>query len=140
MGFGNKQFVEQIGGVLLGVSAARVLPAMVPANLTSMLPVTPFTGALITAATTFLTYWAGSKFLPPDVAKGIALGGGAIVASQLWTAAGLPAPAGFGIAGVGDIVQTQGFSVPDRNMRAQVIPINTGVGMYGRGNYRRAGF
>ncbi len=141
MGFATKGLVEQTVGVLLGVSAVRVLPAMVPASITSMIPASPFTGALINAAITFAAYTAASKFAPADVARGVALGGSAIVLSQLWTAMGLPAPPGFGLSGVGDIVPTMGFAVPDRSMRQQVLAMPAaGVGVYGRGNYRRAGF
>lgn len=135
MGYGSKSLVETSLGALLGVSAVRVLPAMIPAQITSAIPVTPFTGAAINAAITFAAWTVANKFAPRDVANGVAIGGGAIVLSQLWSALGLPAPPGFGISGIGDIVATQGFAVPDRSMRAaipMVAPVGSGVGSYRR--------
>lgn len=141
MGYGSKSLVETSLGALIGVSAVRVLPAMIPSQITSAIPVTPFTGAAINAAITFAAWTVANKFAPKDVANGVAIGGGAIVLSQLWSALGLPAPPGFGISGIGDIVATQGFAVPDRSMRAPVIPMPVasggGVSGYGSGGYRR---
>ena len=140
LGMGSKQLVEQVGGALLGLAAIRTLPTMIPSTMTSMLPAGAFTGAIVSAVCTGITYWAASKFLPPDVARGVAIGGGVLTASQLWAAAGLPTPMGFGMSGVGDIVATAGFAVPDRSMRApiQMVPAGTsGVGSYGNGMYKR---
>lgn len=140
MGFATRQYVEIVGGSLLGLAAARTIPSMIPTSMTGALPATPFTGAFVTGAATFLAWWAGKNFLPKDVAAGIAVGGGIVAASQLWTALGLPTAYGLGVSGVGDIVNTMGFAVPDRDMR-QPIPISagtSGVGLYsGRGSYNR---
>lgn len=130
-----------IGGGLIGLALVRALPGFVPASITSSLPATSFTGPIISGIATAVASWAASKFLPPDVAKGVAFGGGMLVASQLVTAMGAPTQVGvfnFGVSGVGDIVGTQGFTVPDRNMRPQIVQMASGgVGRYGQGSYRR---
>lgn len=139
-GMVNKAYVEKIGGALLGFGVVRALPAMIPTSITGLIPSTSFTPAIISGVATALATWAAHKFGGPNIAEGVALAGGVLTASQALNALGAPSRIGgfdFGVSGVGDIVATQGFSVPDRAMRAPVIPMTetAGVGRYGRGGY-----
>lgn len=137
----NKATIETSGGVLLGLALVRALPGFVPASISASIPQSSFTGPLISCLATAVAAWLVSKVAPADVAKGVAYGGGALTLSQLITAMGAPTQVGvfnYGLQGVGDIVATQGFAVPDRDMRAPVIQMAPqGVGTYGQGSYRR---
>jgi len=133
-GMMNKAYIEQIGGALAGFALVRALPAMIPASVTGLIPPTSFTPALVSGISTVAATWLAHKFGGPNIASGVAIAGGALTASQVITALGAPTQIGqfnYGVSGLGDIVQTQGFAVPDRSMRA-AIPIGAGVG-----NYRR---
>lgn len=142
-GMMNKAYIEKIGGAMLGFGIVRALPAMIPSSLTALIPPTSFTPAIVSGVATAIATWAAHKFGGPNIAEGVALAGGVLTASQVVTALGVSSSYGgfnFGVSGVGDIVGTQGFTVPDRSVRApiQMIPAGTsGVGMYGRGNYSR---
>lgn len=139
----NKAMIENIGGAMLGLAVVRALPAMIPASITSLIPATSFTPAIISGISTMIATWAAHKFGGANIAQGVAIAGGALTASQALTAMGVATTYGnlnFGVNGIGDIVATQGFAVPDRSMRAplQMVPAGTsGVGMYGSGSYRR---
>lgn len=135
MGFGSKQLLEMSAGMLVGVAAAKYIPTILPASITSALPATSFTAPLITGASTLIAYWGASKFLPSDVAKGVALGGASLTLSQVLNVVAPPNIAGpLRLNGVGDIVQTQGFSVPNRSMQPAVMPMPAAGGM---GSYQR---
>ena len=138
-GMMNKAMIENIGGAMLGLAVVRALPAMIPASLTSMIPATSFTPAIISGLSTMVATWAAHKFGGPNIAQGVAIAGGALTASQALTAMGVATTYGnlnFGVSGLGDIVATQGFSVPDRSMRAPLqmvaAPVGSGVGNYMR--------
>lgn len=138
-GIMNRSTVETSGGVLLGLALVRALPGFVPASITASIPQSSFTGPLISGLATAVAAWIASKVASPDVAKGVAYGGGALTISQLVTSMGWPTTVGgfnFGVAGVGDIVNTQGFTVPDRSMRPQLVASSEGVGAF-TGAYRR---
>lgn len=134
----NKAYVEKIGGALLGFGIVRALPAMIPTSITGLIPPTSFTPAIVSGVATALATWAAHKFGGPNIAEGVAIAGGVLTASQAINALGVSSSYGgfnFGVSGVGDIVNTQGFSVPDRSVRAQVIPMaaaGSGVGNYMR--------
>lgn len=133
----NKAYVEKIGGALLGFGVVRALPAMIPTSITGLIPPSSFTPAIVSGVATAIATWAAHKFGGPNIAEGVALAGGVLTASQALNALGAPSQIGgfnFGVSGMGDIVATQGFGVPDRSMRAQVIPMAAGAGV---GNYRR---
>lgn len=138
MGFTNKQLLEAGTGVLLGVAGAKYLPTVLPPSMTSMLPQGSFTAPLITAAATWISYEAAKRFLPGEVSRGVAIGGSALVMSQVLNVVAPPSVSGpLRLAGVGDIVQTQGFAVPDRVMLPPAPPIQmpasgSGVGFYNR--------
>jgi len=132
----NKAYVEKIGGALLGFGVVRALPAMIPTSITGLIPPSSFTPALVSGVATAIATWAAHKFGGPNIAEGVALAGGVLTASQALNALGAPSQIGgfnFGVSGLGDIVQTQGFTVPDRSMRA-AIPMVAGAGV---GAYRR---
>ena len=138
-GMMNKAMIENIGGAMLGLAVVRALPAMIPASLTSMIPATSFTPAIISGLSTMVATWAAHKFGGPNIAQGVAIAGGALTASQALTAMGVATTYGnlnFGVSGLGDIEATQGFSVPDRSMRAPLqmvaAPVGSGVGNYMR--------
>jgi hypothetical protein len=138
----SKTYIEQIGGALLGFGVVRALPAMIPASLTGLIPPSSFTPAIVSGVATAIATWAASKFGGANIAAGVAIAGGALTASQVLTALGAPSQIGqfnFGVSGMGDIVATQGFTVPDRSVRApiQMVPAGTsGVGAF-TGSYRR---
>lgn len=140
-GIGNKSLLEQATGALIGVAAAKYIPTLIPSQVTSAIPASSFSGPLITAIGAGIAAWGAAKFLPPDVARGVLLGGSALVVSQILNVVAPPNISGpLALAGVGDIVGTMGFTVPDRSVRQpiQMVPAGTaGVGMYGRGNYTR---
>lgn len=137
----NKAMIENIGGAMLGLAVVRALPAMIPASITGLIPATSFTPAIISGVSTMIATWAAHKFGGPNIAQGVAIAGGALTASQALTAMGVATTYGnlnFGVSGMGDIVATQGFVVPDRAMRAPIpISAGPGVGSYGSGSYRR---
>jgi len=133
----SKTYIEQIGGALLGFGVVRALPAMIPASITGLIPPTSFTPAIVSGVATMVAGWAAHKFGGPNIAAGVMIAGGALTASQVLTALGAPSQIGqfnFGVSGMGDIVNTQGFVVPDRSMRAVVpiAPAGSGVGSYRR--------
>jgi hypothetical protein len=141
----NKQLIEMAGGVLIGVAASKYLPTLIPVSMLNVIPQSSFSVPLVTAVGTVAAGWLAHKFLPMGVAAGVVAGGAALTLSRLLDVVAPASIAGqLHLAGVGDIVNTQGFAVPDRSMRAQVVqmaPVGaSGVGIYGRGNYRRAGF
>lgn len=141
-GMVNKAYIEKIGGALLGFGVVRALPAMIPVSLTGLIPPSSFTPAIVSGVATFIAAWAAHKFGNANIAEGVALAGGVLTASQALTAAGAPSSIGqfnFGVSGMGDIVGTQGFTVPDRAMRAPISIAAAGVGRYGNGSYRRLG-
>jgi hypothetical protein len=139
MGFGSKQLLEMSGGMLIGVAAAKYIPTLIPGQVLSAIPASSFTAPVVTAIGTGIASYLAAKFLPGDVAKGVALGGSALVLSQVLNVVAPPNISGpLALAGIGDIVPTMGFSVPDRAMRAPVIQMaSQGVSGYGSGNYRR---
>lgn len=131
----NKAYIEQIGGAILGFGIVRALPAMIPASITGLIPPTSFTPSIVSGVATAIATWAAHKFGGPNIATGVAIAGGALTASQVLTALGAPTQVGqfnFGVSGVGDIVGTQGFAVPDRSMRAPLAVVGSGVGNYMR--------
>lgn len=132
----NKQLVEIGGGVLIGIAATKYLPTLIPPSITGMIPQSSFSVPLVTAVGAAAATFLAHKFLPMGVATGVAAGGAALTISRLLDAFAPPSIAGqLSLAGVGDIVPTMGFSVPDRSMR-QVIPMAAVAGI---GNYRRRG-
>lgn len=134
-GMVNKAYIEKIGGAMLGFGIVRGLPAMFPASLTSLIPPTSFTPAIVSGVATAIATWAAHKFGGPNIAEGVALAGGVLTASQVVSALGVSSTYGgfnFGVSGVGDIVTTQGFAVPDRSMRAPLAVVGAGVGGYSR--------
>lgn len=134
-GMMNKAYIEQIGGALAGFALVRALPAMIPASVTGLIPATSFTPAIVSGVSTIAATWLAHKFGGPNIASGVAIAGGALTASQVLTALGAPTQIGqfnYGVSGLGDIVGTQGFSVPDRSMRAPLAVVGSGVGNYMR--------
>jgi hypothetical protein len=130
----NKQLVEMAGGVLIGVAATKYLPTLIPASLTGMIPSSSFTVPLVTGVGAAMAGYLAHKFLPGGVAAGVVAGGAALTLSRLLD---VVAPASISsqlsLSGVGDIVPTMGFAVPDRSMRQQVVQMpGAGVGFYRR--------
>lgn len=133
----NKQLVEMAGGILIGVAASKYLPTLIPSSVLGAIPSSSFTVPLVTGIGTAMAGFLAHKFLPPGVAVGVVGGGAALTLSRLLDVIAPPSIAGqVHLSGVGDIVGTQGFSVPDRSMRAP-LQIVGGVGNYGYGNYRK---
>ncbi len=133
----NKQLIEIGAGVLVGIAATKYLPTLIPASVTGMIPQSSFSVPLVTAVGAAAATFLAHKFLPMGVATGVAAGGAALTISRLLDAFAPPSIATqLSLAGVGDIVNTQGFLVPDRVMRAPVIqmaaPAGSGVGYYMR--------
>ena len=134
----NKQLVEMAGGVLIGVAASKYLPTLIPASVLGAIPSSSFTVPLVTGVGTAMAGWLAHKFLPMGVAAGVVAGGAALTLSRLLDVIAPASIAGqLHLAGVGDIVPTMGFTVPDRSMRAPLQMAAAGVGNYGYGNYRK---
>jgi hypothetical protein len=133
----NKQLIEMGVGVLVGVAATKYLPTLIPSQITGMIPQSSFSVPLVTAVGAAAATFLAHKFLPMGVAAGVAAGGAALTVSRLLDAFAPPSIAHqLSLQGVGDIVPTMGFSVPDRSMRQQVVQMAAAPGV---GFYRRRG-
>lgn len=114
-GLGSKQTLKMLGGGLVGVAAAKFIPQLLPASLTSSLGTSAFTQMLITGASAVAAGWLAGK-LDKDFGNGVMFGG-LMQTASVGLNAFLP---NFTIAGVpvalGDLVQGQ-FAVPQNPLR-----------------------
>lgn len=126
--------------MLVGVAATKYIPSVLPTSVTSMLPLGSFTGVLITGASAFIAGWAAQKFMPGAFAQGVVLGGVALTVSQLLNMIAPPAISGpLALSGVGDIVSTQGFTVPNRSVMPMIVSApaaKAGMGAFRGGGWK----
>ncbi len=118
----GKQMFEIGGGILVGVAATKYIPTLIPSSISSMVGGGTFGSVLMTGAGAFAAGWIAQKFMPGSFAQGVFYGGIAQTMSALLNAI---APASLSsqlaLSGVGDIIPTQGFTVPNPSVRAPLM-------------------
>lgn len=123
------------GGVLVGVAATKFLPTLIPASLTSGFGPSPMISVIITGAGAFAAGWLARKFMPGSFADAVLLGGLAQAGSALLNVIAPSSIAGrLALSGVGDIVPSAPFPVPNNNLRpmAMIGGGGGGVGAFSR--------
>lgn len=142
MGVSPQDMVVQGVGGLVGVALTKFLPTLIPANLMSTIQGvgTPaIMSVAITAAGAFAAGFIGNK-INPAWGRAILLGGLMQTAS---VALGAFAPSNIAgqlaLNGVGDIIPTNAFPVPNNQMRPFMLAAPAGVSGVGAGMRRYRG-
>jgi hypothetical protein len=118
----GKQMFEIGGGILVGVAATKYIPTLIPSSVSSMVGGGTFGAVLMTGAGAFAAGWLAQKFIPGSFAQGVFYGGIAQTISSLLNAIAPPQLSGaLALSGVGDIIPTQGFTVPNPSVRAPLM-------------------
>lgn len=141
MGYSSgKSMLQEVGGVLVGVSATKFLPTLIPQSLRSQLGSGGFMNILITGAGAFAAGWIAKKFGGETFGKAVLLGGLAQTGSVALTTFAPPELASrLALSGVGDIIPGW-YPVPQNPVtsRAPVIAMPA-AGNGGMGSLRRGG-
>lgn len=129
---GGKDLLMMTGGVLVGVAATKYLPTLLPSSIVGSLGSSPYMGVLITGAGAFAAGWLARKFAGEPFADAVLLGGLAQTASQLLNIIAPPSlSSALALSGMGDILSTSGFPVPQNSVRPMLVPVaSKGVGAF----------
>lgn len=134
---GAKDMLMIVGGGLVGVAATKFLPTLIPASLTSTLGNSSFVSIAITGAGAFAAGWLATRFVGKTFGEAVLFGGLMQTGSAILNAF---APASIrgalALSGVGDIVRTAGYAVP-QNPVLQMPPPMTGVSGFRGGSFAR---
>lgn len=130
----NRSLLEKGGGILVGVAATKFLPTLLPANITGLTGgLGGFGPVLITGAGAIAAGWLAERFMPRSAfADGVLSGGIALTLSSLLNMLAPQLAGSLALRGMGDIVPTGPFPVPNNQFRmpmALPAPAANGGGM-----------
>lgn len=138
---GAKDMLMMVGGGLIGVAATKYLPTLIPASMLTSLGSSSLISVAVTGAGAFVAGWLASK-VSKEFGEAVLFGGLMQTGSALLNAFAPPSVAGaLALSGVGDIIPTGAFPVPNNQFRSYVPPPppgSKGVGAFrGAFGYRR---
>jgi hypothetical protein len=139
---GMKDMLLMVGGGLVGVAATKYLPTLIPASMLSSFGTSSLVSVAITGAGAFVAGWLASK-ISKEFGEAVLFGGLMQTGSALLNAFAPASVSGaLALSGVGDIVPTGMFPVPNNQFRSYVPPAppssSKGVGAFrGAFGYRR---
>ena len=140
MGYSSgKSMLQEVGGVLVGVSATKFLPTLIPASVRAQMGSSGLMNIVITGAGAFAAGWLAKKFGGETFGKAVLLGGLAQTGSVALTTFAPPSiSAQLALSGVGDIIPGW-YPIPQNPVtsRAPVAVMPSGNG--GMGSLRRGG-
>ena len=133
-----------VGGGLVGVAATKYLPTLIPASMLASLGSSSLVSVVVTGAGAFVAGWLAGK-ISKEFGEAVLFGGLMQTGSALLNAFAPPSVSGaLALSGVGDIVPTGMFPVPNNQFRSYVPPAppsangGKGVGAFrGAFGYRR---
>lgn len=141
---GAKDILLMVGGGLVGVAATKYLPTLIPASMLTSLGSSSLISVAVTGVGAFVAGWLASK-VSKEFGEAVLFGGLMQTGSALLNAFAPPSVSGaLALSGVGDIVPTGPFPVPNNQFRSYVPPPpppppgSKGVGAFrGAFGYRR---
>lgn len=142
---GMKDLLLMVGGGLVGVAATKYLPTLIPASMLTSFGSSSLVSVAITGAGAFVAGWLAGK-ISKEFGEAVLFGGLMQTGSALLNAFAPPSVSGaLALSGVGDIVPTGMFPVPNNQFRSYVPPAppsaangSKGVGAFrGAFGYRR---
>jgi hypothetical protein len=142
---GMKDMLLMIGGGLVGVAATKYLPTLIPTSMLTSLGSSSLVSVAITGAGAFVAGWLAGK-ISKEFGEAVLFGGLMQTGSALLNAFAPASVSGaLALSGVGDIVPTGMFPVPNNQFRSYVPPAppsaangSKGVGAFrGAFGYRR---
>ena len=121
---GGSQMAQAVLGGLLGVAAAKFIPSAIPISFGGGNVVR----TLISGISAFIAGWAGQKFVGKPFGDAVLFGGlmqtGSVALNAFLPMVGQH----LALSGMGEFVQTDGFSVPQNSvLAAPMAPIPTGA-------------
>lgn len=137
MGMTSGDMLTSVIGGLIGMAATKFLPTLVPSSLTSG---SPFMSVIVTGVGAFAAGMIADK-VAPKYGKAVLVGGLIQTGSTAMNTFAPSLAASLGVSGVGDIIATQPFPVPNNQMRPVMVAAApssaSGMGMVGAGIKRR---
>lgn len=142
---GMKDMLLMVGGGLVGVAATKYLPTLIPASMLASFGSSSLVSVAITGAGAFVAGWLAGK-ISKEFGEAVLFGGLMQTGSSLLNAFAPASVSGaLALSGVGDIVPTGMFPVPNNQFRSYVPPAppaaaggSKGVGAFrGAFGYRR---
>ncbi len=119
---GSKDVLSMVGGGLVGVAAAKLVPRFIPATLTAGLG--NWGGLLLTGASAWAAGWAASRFVSPTFGSAVLFGGlmqtGSVALNMFVPGLGFGG-VNLALSGMGDLVPGQ-FVVPQNPLRLPPPP------------------
>lgn len=137
MGMTSGDMLTSVLGGLVGMAATKFLPTLVPASLTAG---NAFMSIIVTGVGAFAAGMLADK-IAPKYGKAVLVGGLIQTGSTALNTFAPSLAMSLGVSGVGDIIPTQPFPVPNNQMRPVImLPASNGggVGNIGAGIKRRA--
>jgi hypothetical protein len=135
-----KDILLLVGGGLVGVASTKYLPTLIPASMLSSLGSSSLVSVAVTGAGAFVAGWLASK-ISKEFGEAVLFGGLMQTGSALLNAFAPPSISGaLALSGVGDIVPTGAFPVPNNQFRSYVppappAPAKSGVSGFGPGAF-----
>jgi hypothetical protein len=130
---GGKDILMTVAGGLVGVAATKFLPTLIPASMLSSFGSNAIISVLITGAGAFVAGWLGGK-VSAEFGKAVFFGGMMQTGSAALNAF-IPNASILGqrlaLSGVGDIVPTGPFTVPNNQFKTLAMPAPINAGMSG---------
>jgi len=106
-----------VGGGLVGVAATKFLPTLIPSSMLTSLGSSSLVSVAVTGAGAFLAGWIASK-VSKEFGEAVLFGGLMQTGSAILNAFAPPSLSGaLALSGVGDIVSTGPFPVPNNQFR-----------------------
>ncbi len=114
---------QSVLGGLVGVAAAKFLPAAIPIRIGGG----NIVRVLVSGVAAVIAGWAAGKFIGRTFGDAV-LFGGLMQAGSVALNAFLPALSPLALSGMGDLVPTDGFVVPQNPVLApSAVPVNSRV-------------
>jgi hypothetical protein len=130
MGMTSGDMLVSVLGGLIGMAATKFLPTLVPASLTSG---NPFMSVVVTGVGAFACGMIADK-IAPKYGKAVLVGGLIQTGSTTLNAFAPSLASSLGVSGVGDIIPTQPFPVPNNQLRPVTVMVPAGSGGAGGGS------
>lgn len=138
MGMSSSDMFKKLVGGVAGMAITKFLPTLVPASITGS---NQFMGILVTAAGAFAAGMIADKVAGPAWGQAVLVGGLIQTGSTTLNTLAPSLASSLGVSGMGDIIPTQPFPVPNNQMRPVLMAAPaSGGGMNGMGaGIRRRG-